>query len=135
MAVYLAPDSFEVLALGYNGMPRGIDDSDPKRWERPLKYMRVEHAERNGLYNASRRGVEMRGAIAIVTLFPCADCARALIQSGIQAVVTTAPNMDDTRWDASFAISREMLLEVGIDLILITEEEVAFAAEASEIQL
>lgn len=123
-ALFLAPKSFEILSAGYNGMPRGIDENRPERWERPLKYKLVEHAERNGMFNANRRGIALEGAIAIVCLFPCHDCARGLIQSGVSAVVTAEPKLSDDRWDESFAVSRELLLEAGIELILLTEDEI-----------
>ena len=123
-AWFLAPKSFEVLATGYNGMPRGIDDTRPERWVRPIKYKYVEHAERNGMFNANRRGVALEGAIAVVCLYPCADCARGIIQAGIQAVVTMLPALDDNRWDESFAVSKELLEEAGIVVILLTEDEV-----------
>lgn len=123
-AWFLAPKSFEVLSMGYNGMPRGIDDTRPERWVRPIKYKYVEHAERNGLFNANRRGIALEGAIAVVCLYPCADCARGMIQAGIQAVVTMMPVMDDNRWDESFAVSKELLDEAGIVVILLTEAEV-----------
>lgn len=123
-ALFLAPKSFEILSAGYNGMPRGIDESKAERWARPLKYKLVEHAERNGMYNANRRGIALEGAIAIVCLFPCHDCARGLIQSGVSAVVTAEPKLSDDRWDESFAVSRQLLLEAGIELILLTEDEI-----------
>lgn len=111
--------------MGYNGMPRGINEKDPKRWERPIKYMYVEHAERNALFNANRRGIAIQGAIAVVTLFPCADCSRGLIQSGVQAVVTCDPMLDDDRWDAHFEVAKCMFQEAGVELIILTPEEVA----------
>jgi dCMP deaminase len=123
-ALFLAPKSFEILSAGYNGMPRGIDEKLAERWERPLKYKLVEHAERNGMFNANRRGIALEGAIAIVCLFPCHDCARGLIQSGIRAVVTAEPKLSDDRWDESFAVSRQLLLEAGVELILLTEDEI-----------
>jgi dCMP deaminase len=133
-ALFLAPKSFEILSMGFNGMPRGVDESRAERWQRPIKYKYIEHAERNGLFNANRRGVAMDGAIAVVSLFPCADCARGMIQSGIQALVTMVPNLDDNRWDESFAVSLELLEEAGVHLIILTEEEVAetFPVPAAE---
>lgn len=124
-ALFLAPKSFEILTMGYNGMPRGVDETRPERWERPIKYRYVEHAERNALFNANRRGVAMEGSIAVVCLFPCADCARGMIQSGVQALVTMIPNLDDNRWDESFEVARELLEESGVHLIILTEDEVA----------
>lgn len=97
--VLVGPDH-EVLSTGFNGFPRGVrevinglTDLDPVRWERPTKYLYVEHAERNAIYNAARHGVSLRGATAYMNFapYPCTDCARALIQSGIHAIV--GPNI------------------------------------------
>jgi len=121
-AILLAPESLQVLSLGYNGMPRGISEKEPSRWERPIKYRYVEHAERNALYNACRHGTPIEGAIAIVTMFPCTDCTRALIQSGVKCIVTKKPDLDCDRWGADFTISKEMIDEVNIECIYIDEE-------------
>lgn len=78
-----------VLSLGYNGMPRGCDDIDMP-WGRddsdPLqnKYPYVVHAELNAILNANR---DIRGSKLYVTLFPCNECAKAVIQSGIKEIV------------------------------------------------
>ena len=50
---YFINDDYTVITQGYNGMPRGIKES-PDRWERPAKYLRTEHAERNGIFNLAR---------------------------------------------------------------------------------
>ena len=115
-AILLAPESLQVLSMGYNGMPRKIDESKSCRWERPLKYKYVEHAERNAIYNACRHGTPLKGSIAVVTMFPCCDCARALIQAGIRNLVTIKPDLNHPRWGEDFKISLEMFEEVGIDI-------------------
>jgi dCMP deaminase len=118
-AILLAPDSFEVLAMGYNGLPRGLKDDIPARNERPEKYYYYEHAERNAIYNAARKGgAPLEGAIAVVTMFPCADCARGLIQTGISAVASVRPDTALDRWGAHFEKSKLMLMEAGVTLIL-----------------
>lgn len=76
----------EVRAMGYNGFPRGVDDDVEERYERPVKYLFTEHAERNLLYNATRIGVSLDGCALYCTHFPCADCARGIIQSGISSL-------------------------------------------------
>lgn len=86
-AVIVGPDH-EVLSLGWNGFPRGVDDNVQERHERPAKYEWTEHAERNAIYNAARHGIALRGATIYVTHAPCAACARAIVQSGIRAVVS-----------------------------------------------
>jgi dCMP deaminase len=117
-ALIIAPDSFQELSSGYNGMPRGINDYNMDRWNRPAKYMWVEHAERNAIYNASRRGTPIENAIMIVNKFPCADCSRAIIQCGIKAVITYKP-VDDPKWNKSWEIAQEMLGEAKINVIYI----------------
>ncbi len=80
----------KILSLGYNGMPIGCDD-DNMPWEReaesPIdtKYMYVCHAELNAILN--RSSGSLSGAKLYVTLFPCNECAKAIIQSGIREIV------------------------------------------------
>ena len=121
--ILLAPESLQVLSLGYNGMPRGICETIPERWERPIKYSYVEHSERNCLYNACRSGTCTNGAIAVTTLFPCCDCCRALIQSGIKTIVTTEPDASDPRWGSDFQVSQIMIEESKVNLVLLRPDE------------
>lgn len=77
-----------VLGLGYNGWPRGIDNKDLP-WDREggfleTKYAYVCHAEENAIYNAS--GL-VKGCKLYCTLFPCSECAKTIIQTGITEVV------------------------------------------------
>ncbi len=79
----------KILSLGYNGMPIGCSD-DEFPWERtgePLdtKYLYVCHAELNALLNYS--GNKLEGARIYTTLFPCNECTKAIIQSGIKEVI------------------------------------------------
>jgi len=120
----LAPESLQILSMGYNGFPRGVDECDASRWERPIKYSYVEHSERNCLYNACRSGICTNNSIAITTLYPCCDCCRALIQSGIKTLITIVPNYEDPRWGEDFKISTTMFKEAGVDVTLLTDEEV-----------
>ena len=123
-AILLAPGSLQVLSLGYNGMPRGINEAIQERWQRPVKYKYVEHAERNALYNACRHGTPIEGSIAVITMFPCSDCARALIQSGVRTVVAPPPQDTSTggRWAEDHAVSSEMLAEAGVEVVLMEEQ-------------
>lgn len=88
----------KILSLGYNGMPRGCSD-DEYPWERsgdPMdtKYLYVCHAELNALLNYS--GYKMEGAKIYTTLFPCNECTKALIQSGIKEVIYYDDKYSDT---------------------------------------
>lgn len=113
-ALFIAKDSMQILSTGYNGMPRGFDENVSTRWERPNKYLYVEHAERNGIYNACRNGVSLNNSICIITMFPCADCMRGLIQSGVTHIITVEP--DGERWMEHAKIALEMANECSIDI-------------------
>jgi dCMP deaminase len=77
-----------ILSTGYNGFPRGVNDNDESRYERPEKYLWTIHAEENAIFNASRNGVALEDSILYVTpMHPCLDCAKAIAQSGIKEVV------------------------------------------------
>ncbi len=82
-------DDKKILAVGYNGMPTGCND-DRMPWERegdPLetKYLYVCHAELNAILNSG--GQNLQGSHIYVTLFPCNECAKAIIQSGIKEII------------------------------------------------
>ena len=86
-AVIVGKDK-EIRSTGYNSFPRGLDDEVPERQERPEKYYFFEHSERNAIYNAARVGIPLDESVIIVTSgIPCADCARAIINSGIKSFI------------------------------------------------
>ena len=79
----------KILSMGYNGLPMGCSDDDFP-WERegePLdtKYLYVAHSELNAILNYS--GGSLAGAKLYVSLFPCNECAKAIIQSGIKEII------------------------------------------------
>ena len=78
----------KIVSVGYNGMPTGCND-DIMPWEREgeflqTKYPFVCHAELNAILNSS---VNLKNCILFVTLFPCNECAKAIIHSGIKQVI------------------------------------------------
>ncbi len=89
----------KIMAVGYNGFPRGCSD-DEFPWERnaessnDTKYPFVCHAELNAILNAG--GQDLRGAKIYVALFPCNECAKAVIQSGIKEVIYISDKYADT---------------------------------------
>lgn len=103
-----------VLSIGYNGLPTGCDD-DEYPWERnekdPLdnKYPYVVHAEMNAILN--NRSGSLEGATIYVTLYPCNECAKAIIQSGIDVVIYA----DDKYRDSDECkASRRMFESAGV---------------------
>lgn len=79
----------KVVSIGYNGMPRGVDD-EVIPWGHgeglESKYLYVCHAEFNAILN-TRNGSALQGCSIYVTLFPCNECAKAIVQTGIKEVV------------------------------------------------
>lgn len=108
--VIVGPDR-EVRSMGYNGLPRGVEDL-AERMERPAKYLWTSHAEENAVAQAARIGVSLKGCTAYATHFPCARCARALIQAGIVAVV--CGNGKTSMPDEEFKVAQTMLTEAYV---------------------
>jgi dCMP deaminase len=108
----------EVRAIGYNGFVRGMDDDDDSKHERPEKYFWTEHAERNAIYHAALVGVSLKDCRMFLTWFPCVDCARAIVQSGIKELVAAPPNLDDTRWGQDFVRSQELLRQAKVSVTI-----------------
>lgn len=123
--VIVGPDGHEVRATGYNGLPRGVSNADEARFDRPSgeKFFWGEHAERNAIYNAARAGVALQGCTLYVNRFPCADCARGIIQTGIARVVCPPVPEADGALDYSFQVGKTMLQEAGVILDLVLGEE------------
>jgi len=102
-----------VLAQGYNGFPRNINDDD-RLDNRTIKYMYIVHSEMNAIYNAAENGVSLKGStIYTVGLPVCHDCAKGLIQVGIKRVVTPEIEIPE-RWLKSLSLTEEMFKEAGI---------------------
>lgn len=88
----------KVVSIGYNGMPRGCDEGQltwNKGEDLDSKYLYVCHAEFNAILN-TRNGSALNGCTLYVTLFPCNECAKAIIQTGIKEVVYCDNKYADT---------------------------------------
>ncbi|MFA9377047.1 MAG: cytidine/deoxycytidylate deaminase family protein [Lachnotalea sp.] len=104
----------KILSMGYNGFPLGCSD-DEFPWEKegePLenKYLYTTHSELNAILNY--RGGSLEGAKLYVSLFPCNECAKAIIQSGIKTIVYNEDKYKDT---ASVIASKKMLDAAGVN--------------------
>lgn len=94
----IVDDNNKILSVGYNGMPSGCHD-DKMPWGKigsalENKYFFVCHAELNAILNYS--GGSLAGARCYSTLFPCNECAKAIIQSGIKEVIYLSDKYSDT---------------------------------------
>ena len=100
-----------IISTGYNGMPKGCSD-DEFPWDREgavTKYPFVVHAELNAILNANGR--DLRGSRIYVALFPCNECAKAIIQSGVKEVLYLSDKYADS---ASTQASKRMLTSAGV---------------------
>jgi len=104
----------KILSMGYNGFPKGCSDDDFP-WDREAdspenaKYFYSTHSELNAILNY--RGGSLEGAKLYVTLFPCNECAKAIIQAGITTVVYDCDKYDGT---PSVIASKRMFDAAGV---------------------
>ena len=93
-----------VIAQGYNGFPRGVDDHELYYLNKAIKYKRIVHAEMNAIYNAAENGVSLKDSTIYVIGLPiCHDCAKGLIQAGVKRVVMPMIEKMNDKWKASCA--------------------------------
>ena len=109
-ACIVSPDNI-IISTGYNGLPNGCSD-DEYPWEREgeeTKYPYVVHAELNAILNANGR--DLRGSRLSVALFPCNECAKAIIQAGVKEVLYLSDKYAST---AATRASKRMLDSAGV---------------------
>jgi len=82
----IVSENNELISIGYNGLPRGVRHT-PDKNIKPGKFYFFEHAERNAIYNALRNNISTINSKMYTNGIPCADCARAIIQTGIKLVI------------------------------------------------
>ncbi len=117
----IVDENNRILSTGYNGFPRGCSD-DIFPWNRnesdgETKYPFVVHAELNAILNT--RGKSLVGSKVYVGLFPCHECAKAIIQAGIKEVIYLSDKYKNTPSDAN---SRRMLCAAGVKLTKLSTE-------------
>ncbi len=101
-----------VISVGFNGLPRGIDDSELLLNNRELKYKTIIHAEENALLFANG---PIRGSTVYVwPMPPCSSCCSKLIQSEVARIVSVKPSAElEERWGVSYKIAMQMFAEAG----------------------
>ena len=111
----IVDNDHKVVSIGYNGMPRHCDDDD-LTWEKGeglnSKYLYVCHAEFNAILN-TRDGSRLNGCTVYVTLFPCNECAKAIIQTGIKKVIYLSDKYKD---QINMQASRRLLKAAGVEV-------------------
>ena len=115
----IAGPAHEIRSTGYNSLPRGIRDDVPERLERPTKYLWMEHAERNAIYNAARCGTPLEGCTLYVEIMPCMDCAGRIVQAGIREVIVSGARMSQYSseyYDEHFRNVEVLFQEAGVNV-------------------
>ncbi len=112
----IVDENNKVVSIGYNGMPSGCDESQLS-WNRgeglDSKYLYVCHAEFNAILNTRNGTSALKGCTLYVTLFPCNECTKAIIQTGIKEVVYLSNKYEDT---VGVQASKRMLLLAGVKI-------------------
>ena len=113
----IVDENHRVVSVGYNGFPKGCSD-DVFPWEREgsvlhTKYVYVVHAELNAILNSPR---SVSGCTIYVSLFPCNECAKAIIQSGIRRIVYESDKYADSETTIA---SKTMLEAAGVEMVRI----------------
>jgi dCMP deaminase len=104
-----------VVSVGYNGFPKGVEDTEERLNNRELKYKMIVHCERNAMLFAQRN---LEGCKLYTWPFmSCAPCAAQVINAGIKEVI--APKSDNPRWKADFDLSTQLFEEAGVKVTLV----------------
>lgn len=109
----IVSEDYKILSMGYNGFPKGCSD-DEFSWDREgegldSKYLYSTHSELNAILNYT--GGSLEGSKIYVSLFPCNECAKAIIQAGIKTIVYDSDKYDDS---LSVMASKRMLDAAGV---------------------
>lgn len=111
----IADDNRRVVALGYNGFPKGIEDTDERLNDRQTKYQHMVHAELSAVANAN---ISVRGCTVYVSLSPCVECMKLLITHGIKRIVAPMPSEEILeRWGESIKLGEAMADEVHMEVV------------------
>lgn len=120
IGVVAVGENRRVLSTGYNGFPRGIDDTAARLNSREIKYKYVVHAEQNCIYNACLNGISLAGASLYVYGLPiCSECAKGIIQVGIERVIIDEHSFEIPKWNESFELSKQLFDEANIEIVYV----------------
>lgn len=122
-AVIVGPDR-EIRSTGFNGLPRGIQDTAERLNDRETKLKLVVHGEMNAILNAARIGTPVKGCTLFLSCTnasgalwggpPCTRCTVEIIQAGISEIVSWPIKETPSRWHDDLLVARELLAEAGI---------------------
>lgn len=107
-------EKMNIVSAGYNGFPRGVDDSPARYFDRATKYQLVSHAEANLVAQAAYGGRSLAGStVLVVPLHPCSACAKLLVQAGVAQIFCPLPGSEE-RWHQESVWAKLILDEAGV---------------------
>lgn len=113
-AAIVTPDG-KCLGMAMNKLPRGVSN-EAWRWNRPQRYLWVEMAPRAVIYEVIRSGERVEGNWMVMTTFPVADDARAIIETGLRGIAAPAPDLSDNLESEYYVAAQRMLYESAISI-------------------
>lgn len=123
-AIIVNKDQYPV-ASGFNGFPRGVNDTEERLHDREVKYKLVCHAEANAIAAAAKNGHALDGCYLYVQAIPCNECAKLIVQAGIKRVYIPKRDHVDylSRWGESVQWSELIFREAGVEVIYVDLDE------------
>ena len=122
-AIIVGPDR-EMRSAGFNGLPRGIEDTAERLNDREIKLKLVVHGEMNAILNAARVGIPMQGCTLYLVATdnsgevwggpPCTRCTVEIIQAGIAEIVSFPFKSVPSRWQLDIEFARSIIKESGV---------------------
>lgn len=109
----------KVILKGANVLPPGVE-AKQERFGGEEKHIYLNHAERDVIYKAARRGIPTEGLIMVMPWLPCIPCADAIITSGIKKLITHKQMIErtDKKWQGELKNSVEIMKEAGVDIVV-----------------
>ncbi len=107
-----------IISYGVNIIPNESSRNE-NRCGKELKKYWIEHSERNAIFKCSKQGIALEGSEMYVNYFPCADCARAIMQCGIKKVYSPKPELEKSKWKESWKESIFILTEADVEIVFI----------------
>lgn len=115
VGAYLADQFNRPISFGFNGLPRGVDDTSARLADRDTKLKMTIHAEENALLFAGRSLHGLDTTLFVWPLPPCGPCAAKIIQVGVARVVSGIARPDSAaRWQADIVLAQQMFQESGV---------------------
>ena len=109
-----------IFAVAHNQFPDGVDENVADRWERPLKYSYICHAEAGCIFMAAKNGYPTRGSVMVAPWAACTSCAKAIVQAGVKTLVRHKQAMEagnSSSWQKEIDIADAILKEAGVRIV------------------